>query len=234
SLHKIIYEPAPLLTDFNPTAPADLQRIVRRCLAKDPDERYQTIKDVAIELKELRRDIEGGVGSSQSAASVSAAGAAVAMITQPLTQAESSSLEMSTGILAAGPSTDNVSVSPTALSAASMVDRSTRIRTALFAATAIIGLVGLSLALVMWWRSNRTPPFAKVKATRITANGKATNAAISPDSRYIVHVVSDAGLQSLELRQVATNTNLQIVAPAEVSYSGLTFSLDGNYIYYVM
>ena len=59
SLHMVVYEPAPLLTDLNPTAPAELQRIVRRCLAKDPDERYQSIKDVAIELKELRRELEG-------------------------------------------------------------------------------------------------------------------------------------------------------------------------------
>ena len=56
SLNKIIREPVPLISDFNPDAPADLQRIVRRCLAKDPDERYQSIKDVAIELKEIRRD----------------------------------------------------------------------------------------------------------------------------------------------------------------------------------
>src|SRR5258705_5635678 len=48
TLHMIIYEPAPALKDFNPLAPADLQRIVRRCLAKDPEDRYQTIKDVAI------------------------------------------------------------------------------------------------------------------------------------------------------------------------------------------
>ena len=55
----IVYEPAPPLADFNPSAPAELQRIVRRCLAKDPDERYQSIKEVAIELKELRREMEG-------------------------------------------------------------------------------------------------------------------------------------------------------------------------------
>ncbi|MEP6921487.1 MAG: protein kinase [bacterium] len=57
-LHRLIYEPAPHIKDLNPAAPADLQRIVRRCLAKDPEERYQTIKDVAIELKELRRELE--------------------------------------------------------------------------------------------------------------------------------------------------------------------------------
>ena len=58
SLHKIVYEPAPSITDLNPTAPAELQRIVRRCLAKDKEERYQSIKDVAIELKELRREMK--------------------------------------------------------------------------------------------------------------------------------------------------------------------------------
>ena len=59
SLHMVVYEPAPPIADFNPSAPPELQRIVRRCLAKDPDERYQSIKEVAIELKELRRDLEG-------------------------------------------------------------------------------------------------------------------------------------------------------------------------------
>src|SRR2546429_5572610 len=58
SLHMVVYEPAPSITHLNPSAPPELQRIVRRCLAKDPDERYQSIKEVAIELKELRRELE--------------------------------------------------------------------------------------------------------------------------------------------------------------------------------
>lgn len=62
SLHRLIYEPAPQIRDLNPSAPADLQRIIRRCLAKDKEERYQTIKDVAIELKELRRELESVAG----------------------------------------------------------------------------------------------------------------------------------------------------------------------------
>jgi serine/threonine-protein kinase len=69
-LNKLIRESAPPLTSFNPDAPADLQRIVRRCLAKDPEQRYQNIKDVAIELKEVRRDmqeIENTVPSVSSA-----------------------------------------------------------------------------------------------------------------------------------------------------------------------
>jgi serine/threonine protein kinase/Flp pilus assembly protein TadD len=65
ALNKIIREPAPSLSDFNPSAPPDLQRIVRRCLAKNADERYQTIKDVAIELKEVRRELtDGGIDTT--------------------------------------------------------------------------------------------------------------------------------------------------------------------------
>jgi eukaryotic-like serine/threonine-protein kinase len=65
SLNKIIREPAPSISDLNPSAPQDLQRIVRRCLAKDADERYQSIKDIAIELKEVRREMTGaGIGTT--------------------------------------------------------------------------------------------------------------------------------------------------------------------------
>lgn len=57
SLHKIVYSPTPSIKDAKPDAPDELQRIVRRCLAKDSDDRYQSIKDVAIELRELRREL---------------------------------------------------------------------------------------------------------------------------------------------------------------------------------
>src|SRR5438270_11334297 len=56
SLHNIVHAPTPNVKDVNPAAPDELQRIVRRCLAKDPDKRYQSIKDVAIELEELQQD----------------------------------------------------------------------------------------------------------------------------------------------------------------------------------
>src|SRR5262249_14786562 len=58
SLHKIVHAPAPKISEVNPNIPIDLERIVRRCLAKDPDKRYQSIKDVAIELEELRQELK--------------------------------------------------------------------------------------------------------------------------------------------------------------------------------
>jgi serine/threonine protein kinase len=58
SLHKIVYAPTPQIKDTNAAAPDELQRILRRCLAKEPEMRYQSIKDLGIELEELRQELK--------------------------------------------------------------------------------------------------------------------------------------------------------------------------------
>jgi serine/threonine-protein kinase len=49
-------EPAPLAR-FAPEVPAELQRIVNKSLRKTPDERYQTMRDLLLDLKELRDEL---------------------------------------------------------------------------------------------------------------------------------------------------------------------------------
>ena len=46
--------PSPLTKDV----PAELERIVLKAMAKDPDERYQTAKDMLIDLRSLKRQLE--------------------------------------------------------------------------------------------------------------------------------------------------------------------------------
>ena len=58
SLHKIVYAPTPQIKDIKPGAPDELQRIVRRCLAKEPEKRYQSVKDLVIELEDLRQELK--------------------------------------------------------------------------------------------------------------------------------------------------------------------------------
>jgi serine/threonine-protein kinase len=64
SLHKIVHAPTPQIKEFRDDAPDELQRILRRCLAKNADKRYQTIKDVAIELKDLRDELKATEGDA--------------------------------------------------------------------------------------------------------------------------------------------------------------------------
>jgi eukaryotic-like serine/threonine-protein kinase len=77
-------------------------------------------------------------------------------------------------------------------------------------------------------------PLQQMKMGRLTTNGKATAAAISPDGKYVVHVVEDGQQQSLWIRQVSTSSNVQINPPAAVDYNGLTFSPSGDYLYYLL
>lgn len=65
TLIKVVGEPAPSLSSINPNLPDEVERIVRLCLAKDPEDRYQSIKDVAIELRDFRRGLtaDGEPGS---------------------------------------------------------------------------------------------------------------------------------------------------------------------------
>jgi serine/threonine protein kinase/Flp pilus assembly protein TadD len=50
-------EPESLLAHL-PEGPRDLDRVVSRALRKDREERYQTIKDLLTDLKDLKRDLE--------------------------------------------------------------------------------------------------------------------------------------------------------------------------------
>ncbi len=57
-LHRVINDnPAPI-AQFAPDAPAELVSIIRKCLAKDPADRYQSMKDLAVDLRHVRRVLE--------------------------------------------------------------------------------------------------------------------------------------------------------------------------------
>src|SRR5262249_26415915 len=70
-----------------------------------------------------------------------------------------------------------------------------------------------------------------IEVTPLTRTGTTGISAISPDGKYIVYSVHEAGREGLWLRQLAASSAQQIVPPAEVGYIGLTFSHDGNHLY---
>jgi Tol biopolymer transport system component len=76
-------------------------------------------------------------------------------------------------------------------------------------------------------------PFEKFTIENVSNNGHITQAAISPDGKYLLQALDEAGKQSLWLRHIPTSTNKEVVAPALTRYQGLTFSPDGNYIYFL-
>src|SRR6266496_1798283 len=59
-------EPLPL-AHSSPEVPTELERIVRKALRKDKEERYQTIKDLLIDLRNLRKELELSAEMERSA-----------------------------------------------------------------------------------------------------------------------------------------------------------------------
>ena len=68
-MHRVINDEPPPIFDRAPGVPSDLVRVVRKCLAKDPDERYQTMKDLAVDLRDVRRQLEGTSATASAASS---------------------------------------------------------------------------------------------------------------------------------------------------------------------
>ncbi len=68
-LSAILRDTPPLVTDVKHGLPRDLGRIIRRCLAKDPEDRYQTAKDLRNDLRGLREDLTSGDHSAVAAPS---------------------------------------------------------------------------------------------------------------------------------------------------------------------
>jgi Tol biopolymer transport system component len=72
-LSSVLKDTPPLVTDLRPEFPREIARIVRHCLTKDPEERYQSAKDLRNDLKALKEDTDSGELAPKSATSVTPA-----------------------------------------------------------------------------------------------------------------------------------------------------------------
>ncbi|HSP13315.1 MAG TPA: protein kinase [Thermoanaerobaculia bacterium] len=59
-MSSIIKDTPPSLSETKPGVPAELERIIRRCLAKDPLRRYQSAYDLRNDLEEFQQQIVSG------------------------------------------------------------------------------------------------------------------------------------------------------------------------------
>ena len=60
TITKITRDQPPPVRTFNDAVPAELERIIRKCLEKEPDRRYQSARELAVDLSNLKRDSESG------------------------------------------------------------------------------------------------------------------------------------------------------------------------------
>ena len=209
-------EPPPLLQVI-PSIPSELNRIVSKSLRKDREERYQVVKDLWLDLKALKQDLE---------------------FQEKLQRSSMPDINMdsrATNVLHVAQPTESRSAINSIADSLSIEIKQHKVRTA-------VGLLFLLLVVAgavfgIYKLANRTKPverFWDVRISRITNSGNAIDATISPDGKYIVYALSTRNSQSLYIRQVNTPNDKLIVPPAPVGFFGMTFSPDGNELFYAV
>ena len=232
-------EPLPL-THLAPEVPPDLAHVVSEALTKDRDERFQTARQMLASLKKVKQRLDAGAELERSVAPEMLGGGvgAGAAVSNP-------SGGWRPGVTTAGRTTAHsgeVAADLHTTSSAEYVFNQMRShKRGLFVALALTGLVVAALGFGIFRLAGRrqagaAPPSASLesmKLTRLPAAGMTSYAAVSPDGRSAARVVYEAGRQSVRLRQLATTSEREIVPPTEDYFIGVTFSPDGDFLYYV-
>jgi serine/threonine protein kinase/Tol biopolymer transport system component len=219
TLAAILKTDPPPLADIVEDAPAELVRIVNKTLRKDREERYQVVSDLLLDLKSLKQELEfqarlvqaaSGIGSDTVAANVSA------------------------GAVMPGRPTEAPGPVTTISHAFSTEFKRHRTGFAIAAIVTLVVLVGSGIGLYKLLNRSERVHFRTATIARLTNSGKVIDARLSRDGTYVIYCVSDAGKQSLWIRQVSTANDKLVIPPAPVGYFGLTFSPDNREIFYTI
>ncbi len=65
-LNKIVHSQPPAIARLNYDVPPELERITLKCLQKAPDRRYQTARELMVDLQNLARELEHGTVMTES------------------------------------------------------------------------------------------------------------------------------------------------------------------------
>ncbi|MEJ7617053.1 MAG: protein kinase [Pyrinomonadaceae bacterium] len=241
-------DPLRLSDEVNAQVPPALSAVLNKALAQNPDERYATAKAMRQALRDcpISRQQQPGhtfpsvrpeatfvdaqpIGVASEARTVHKADLLAATL-KPAAAAALDGEEKSHRTQMQPALTEQVEAGHTQVTSVRPY-RSWKLMAAL--ATLLIA-VSLGVYKMNLFRGT-TPaaPFQTMKISRLTTTGNAVNAAISPDGKYVVYAFEENGQQTLLGEIIATKSRVPLVAAGKVQYWGITFSRDGNYIYYV-
>jgi len=200
---------------LNSAVPPEFERILNKLLEKDRDFRYQVAAEVRADLKRLLRELDPARPPSDSGVNASRAASG------------------SVPVLPSGSLPSPQTPKPASGSALVHAARQNKFRTGAVLALVIAVLVAAGYGAYQFVSMQKHQPFEKFTIENVSNNGHVSKAAISPDGKYLLQALEEKGLQSLWLHHIPTGSNKEVVEPAATSYNGLTFSPDGNYIYFV-
>jgi len=232
-LHSVPVAPVRL----NPDIPAKLEDVINRALEKDRDLRYQHANEMRAELQRLKRDTDTGKSGSyvQQSSEDVRSGESKILTSAPSSlsaAAKVGSSSRQSAVRAESGAGVQLQSEAAHASGSSVVVATAKQHKLGLTAGLVVALVVLAAAgygVYSMFGGKAAVPFQNYSITQITDNAKSQAAAISPDGKYILSEVVDAGKSSLWLHHVSTNSDTQVIAPSEASYRDFDFSPDGDY-----
>lgn len=214
-------EPQPM-TDIVPEVPREIESIVRKCLRKDREERFQSMRELLADLKEVQHGLGLVSRSGQRAAASSDPGRTRTTedaLAWPFTTGRHS--RFNTG-----------SISKMLLSEVRL--HPVRVMAVMTALVAVIGFAGFGLRK-LGDVSTAADAFSRMRFARVTSSGNVAigKTAISPKGNLVAYVTKEAGAEILWVKQASTDSFIQIVPPGDIHYGDIAFSPDSAFIYYV-
>jgi DNA-binding winged helix-turn-helix (wHTH) protein/dipeptidyl aminopeptidase/acylaminoacyl peptidase len=109
--------------------------------------------------------------------------------------------------------------------------RSRKLWYSLFAALLLVS----SLVLIKYNKFSRPPvlDLQNVEVTELTNNGKVRQMAISPDGLSLAYARDEGLEQSLWVKRIDSGNETQLLTANTVNFSGMEFSPDGHFLYFV-
>ncbi|MGE0882793.1 MAG: TolB family protein [Blastocatellales bacterium] len=102
-----------------------------------------------------------------------------------------------------------------------------------FMAICLIIVIGAMYVAYRRTRNHAKTAFQKISIASLQAPGNTLHPVIYKDGSFVAFVNEENEQQSLWVKKVFEPIATQIVPPASVSYVGVTFSIDGKFVFYV-
>jgi eukaryotic-like serine/threonine-protein kinase len=233
------------ILNYAPTAPVSLnhelppefEETLNKTLEKDRELRLQSAAELRAELKRLQRKSSGGSAARPMAAggvSASSPASAGGPGSSPSGTGSGSvppPSVPSSGSAARAGGSDSLHEPAGVVSAAAIAHAAAKKSRALPIAVIVLALLAAA-GFAAWRLWPRPVPFTTVSLSQITNTGTLERIALSGDGKFLAEVKNDAGQRTLWVRNIATNTDTQILTAFPNEYVGLNFSPDANYLYF--